>query len=55
MRLPGQWLLICPCFLIQTSALAIEKRDAEFYGVRTKMLKDLSGRGGDPKGKYFRG
>jgi hypothetical protein len=36
------------------SALAIEKRDADFYSVRTTNHKDMSGRKGDPKGKYFR-
>jgi hypothetical protein len=37
-----------------TSALAIEKRDADFFSVRTTMHKDMSGKRGDPKGKYFR-
>ncbi|KUJ24416.1 uncharacterized protein LY89DRAFT_679567 [Mollisia scopiformis] len=34
--------------------MAIEKRDADFLSVRTKQHKDMSGKGGDPKGKYFR-
>jgi hypothetical protein len=48
------WLLTLPAWLSVTSALAVEKRDADFFSVRTKMLKDMSGKGGDPKGKYFR-
>ena len=28
--------------------------DADFESVRTKMRKDRSGKGGDPKDKYFR-
>ena len=30
------------------------KRDADFFEVRTKMTKDMSGRKGDPSDKYFR-
>jgi hypothetical protein len=48
------WLVSFPTVLAVASALAIEKRDADFYSVRTKMNKDMSGRKGDPKGKYFR-
>lgn len=33
---------------------AVMRRDAAFMEVRTKMTKDMSGRGGDPKEKYFR-
>ncbi|KAH6669550.1 LicD family-domain-containing protein [Halenospora varia] len=47
------WLLSLPAVLSVASALAIEKRDADFLSVRTKMHKDMSGRGGDPKEKYF--
>lgn len=47
------WLLTLPVVL-SVSALAIEKRDADFFSVRTTMHKDMSGRRGDPKGKYFR-
>lgn len=36
------------------AAAAIERRDAEFYQVRIKQHKDMSGRGGDPVDKYFR-
>ena len=48
------WLLSLPAVLTVASALAIEKRDADFLSVRTKMHKDMSGRRGDPKDKYFR-
>jgi hypothetical protein len=48
------WLLTLPAWLSISSALAVEKRDADFFSVRTKMLKDMSGKRGDPKGKYFR-
>jgi hypothetical protein len=48
------WLLSLPAVLSVTSALAIEKRDADFFSVRTTMHKDMSGKRGDPKGKYFR-
>jgi len=34
-------------------AAAIARRDADFLSVRTHMLKDMSGRAGDPKEKYF--
>lgn len=44
------WLLVIPAVV----GLAIEKRDAEFDQVRTKMNKDASGRKGDTSGKYFR-
>lgn len=47
------WLLSLPAMLSIVSALAIEKRDADFLSVRTKLHKDMSGKGGDPKGKYF--
>jgi hypothetical protein len=36
------------------SALAVEKRDADFYSVRTTMHQDMSGRRGDSPDKYFR-
>ena len=48
------WLLSLPTFLSVVSTMAIEKRDADFLSVRTKQHKDMSGKGGDPKGKYFR-
>ena len=48
------WLLSLPAVLSVASALAIEKRDADFFSVRTKMHTDMSGKRGDPKGKYFR-
>lgn len=49
------YLLSLPAVLSSiVSAVAIERRDVEFYNVRTKMHKDMSGRAGDPKAKYFR-
>ena len=48
------WLLSLPAVLSVTSAMAIERRDADFFSVRTTMHKDMSGKRGDPKGKYFR-
>ncbi|KAF4628343.1 hypothetical protein G7Y89_g9808 [Cudoniella acicularis] len=47
------WLLSLPAVLFVASAVPIEKRDADFLSVRTKMHKDMSGKGGDPKEKYF--
>jgi hypothetical protein len=35
-------------------AVPLEKRDADFLSVRTKQHKDMSGKAGDPKEKYFR-
>jgi len=48
------WIITLPGLLSIVSALAIQKRDADFYSVRTKLHKDMSGRRGDPSGKYFR-
>ncbi len=48
------WLRPLPLAIAVVSSMAIDKRDADFYSVRTRMTKDLSGRSGDPKGKYFR-
>jgi hypothetical protein len=48
------WLLSLPAILAPASAIPIEKRDADFFSVRTKMHTDMSGRRGDPAGKYFR-
>merc|ERR1711977_617340 len=47
------WLLSLPAVLSTVSALAIQKRDADFYSVRTHMHKDMSGKKGDPTVKYF--
>ncbi|KAF5871770.1 putative mannosylphosphorylation protein [Botrytis fragariae] len=47
------WIITLPGLLSVVSALAIQKRDADFYSVRTKLHKDMSGRRGDPSGKYF--
>jgi hypothetical protein len=48
------WLVSLPAVLPIASALTIQKRDADFFSVRTKMTKDMSGKGGDPVEKYFR-
>lgn len=48
-------LLLCfSCLVATGSSLALQKRDADFLSVRRKQHKDMSGRGGDPKEKYFR-
>ncbi|TGO90154.1 hypothetical protein BPOR_0076g00040 [Botrytis porri] len=47
------WIITLSGLLSIVSALAIQKRDADFYSVRTKLHKDMSGRKGDPSGKYF--
>jgi len=31
----------------------LRKRDADFESVRTRLVKDHSGKGGDPVAKYF--
>jgi hypothetical protein len=47
-------LLMASSLLVQQAdAAAIEKRDADFASVRYKLTKERSGRGGDPKQKYF--
>ena len=48
------WLLSLPAMLSVISAVPVQKRDADFLSVRTKLHKDMSGKRGDPKGKYFR-
>ncbi|PQE18843.1 hypothetical protein CJF32_00006594 [Rutstroemia sp. NJR-2017a WRK4] len=47
------WIITLPGVLSVVSALAIQKRDADFFSVRTKMHKDMSGRRGDDPNKYF--
>ncbi|CAD6442021.1 39e414d3-544d-4c24-904b-f08003513824 [Sclerotinia trifoliorum] len=47
------WIISLPGLLSVVSALAIQKRDADFYSVRTKLHKDMSGKAGDPIEKYF--
>ncbi|KAK0115610.1 hypothetical protein ONS96_014057 [Cadophora gregata f. sp. sojae] len=47
------WLLALPAVLSTASALAIQRRDADFYSVRTHVHKDMSGKKGDPTDKYF--
>jgi hypothetical protein len=48
------WLISLPAVLSVVSALAVQKRDADFLSVRTKQHKDMSGKRGDRKDKYFR-
>jgi len=35
-------------------AVPLQRRDADFESVRTKLYKDRSGKAGDSKDKYFR-
>ncbi|KAI9821152.1 MAG: hypothetical protein M1827_003886 [Pycnora praestabilis] len=53
--LPSPWLLLFLGLLgpMIANALPFAKRDADFASVRTKLAKDHSGKGGDPKEKYF--
>ncbi len=48
--------LLCLGAVLPSAGLALhlQKRDADFLSVRRKQQKDMSGRGGDPKEKYFR-
>ncbi|CAL3972276.1 unnamed protein product [Diplocarpon coronariae] len=52
MRLP--WLISLPAVLALAAAFAVQKRDADFSSVRSRIHKDMSGRKGDPVEKYFR-
>lgn len=54
MHLSTKLLAILGVANVFADAAAIGKRDAAFLEVRTKQTKDMSGRGGDPKEKYFR-
>lgn len=40
-------------FSLTRSAPVINKRDADFESVRTRLSRDHSGKAGDPKDKYF--
>src|SRR6185436_1657755 len=50
-----------PCYLFALSLFSLafasptrlEARDADFYHVRTRLMKDHSGKRGDPPAKYF--
>jgi hypothetical protein len=53
MRLSTPWLTLLGIATVSHGA-AIQKRDADFLSVRTKLYKDMSGKAGDPKEKYFR-
>lgn len=53
MTLPP-WLRILAIFLLVLGAnLTLVTCDADFLDVRTSLTKDRSGKGGDPKDKYF--
>jgi hypothetical protein len=49
---------VCLCLLWGFTTIAnaapLQKRDADFASVRYKLARERSGRGGDPKQKYFR-
>jgi hypothetical protein len=47
------WLMVLGIATLSHGA-ALQKRDADFLSVRTKLHKDMSGKRGDPKEKYFR-
>ena len=46
--------LLYGSLLLVTSLLTLARADADFWDVRTSLDKDRSGKGGDPKDKYFR-
>ncbi len=47
--------VLCLSTLLTTVlSLPLQRRDADFLSVRRKQHKDMSGKGGDPKEKYFR-
>ncbi len=54
MRSLMHWLVPFLGIVTLTSAAAIARRDADFFDVRTRVYKDMSGRAGDPEEKYFR-
>ncbi|KAF2404493.1 hypothetical protein EJ06DRAFT_206671 [Trichodelitschia bisporula] len=47
---PFYLLLVCSWV---AQSLPLYKRDADFLSVRTRLSRDYSGKGGDPKDKYF--
>ena len=47
------WLLLLLSISHLAHSLALARRDADFESVRTRLRKDHSGKGGDPKQKYF--
>lgn len=50
-RLPVSLLLLLSS--LTAASPLLRKRDADFESVRTRLMKDHSGKGGDPKAKYF--
>jgi len=48
-----QSLLCLSTLLASGFGMYLQRRDADFLSVRRKQQKDMSGRGGDPKEKYF--
>lgn len=50
---PG-WLALALLFLALALQCALVQGDADFESVRVLMVKDSSGKGGDPKDKYWR-
>lgn len=48
------WLTLAVVFLALALQCAEVKGDADFESVRVLMTKDSSGKGGDPKNKYWR-
>jgi hypothetical protein len=54
-------MLMRTCFLLlsivivcsRVTGAPIQKRDADFESVRTRLSRDHSGKAGDPKDKYF--
>lgn len=48
------WLTLVVIFLALALKCAEVKGDADFESVRVLMTEDSSGKGGDPKDKYWR-
>ena len=48
------WLALAVVFLILALQCALVRADADFESVRVLMTHDSSGKGGDPKEKYWR-
>ena len=48
------WLTLAVVFLTLALQCAFVRADADFESVRVLMTQDSSGKGGDPKEKYWR-
>lgn len=48
------WLSFAILLVCSFNNRTLVKADADFLSVRTRLKKDHSGKGGDPKAKYFR-